>query len=496
MTEPSARRIRRPGDRVVRRRVESQQVMELPPPPVRREPPTIQSNAKRFALAYTLLVILGAGLLSTPLTTESDEGTPFVDALFTAISATAVTGLVTVDTQDHWNLIGEVIIMLLIQAGGMGFMVGASLVLLTLRRSSSLRGALIMRDGAPTISLQEARSLSGRILRFMFTVEGIGALILAAEYYPESEGVGHALWWGLFHAVSAFCNAGFDLQGDFASLYGFRDEFFIDLTIISLIQLGALSFIFFADLWDKRGFLSPRRFQPRRFWQRLNLDTKLIFITNYVLIAVGAASFAVVEWTTALQYIDETHNRIMASVFQSVSARTAGFATISYADTHTGTLFLWIGLMMIGGASASTAGGVKLATFAVVVLTIFSTLRGQSEPQYAGRRIPVALVFRAMTIIALFLAAHFLLTLMLVLTEDALGTNDYAFIDLMFETMSGLATVGVSTGITPDLTDMGKLVLCVAMFVGRLGPLTAVYALQRREERRTYSYPEAYVRMG
>jgi trk system potassium uptake protein TrkH len=179
-----------------------------------------------------------------------------------------------------------------------------------------------------------------------------------------------------------------------------------------------------------------------------------------------------------------------------VSARTAGFATIDYSQAHHATLFLWIGLMMIGGASASTAGGVKLATFAVVVLAIVSTLRGHSEPQVAGRRIPTPIVFRAITIIALFLIAHFALTLALVLTEDMIGTNDFSFLPLMFETMSGLATVGVSTGITPDLTTAGKLVLCLTMFVGRLGPLTAVYALQRREVRQSYSYPEAHVRMG
>ena len=496
MPDSGPRRIRRPGDKVVRRRVESQQVMELPAPPVRREPPTIQSNAKRFALGYAVLVLVGSLLLSTPLTTENDKGTPFIDALFTAVSATAVTGLVTLDTQEHWNLLGEAVILLLIQAGGMGFMVGASLVLLTMRRSSSLRGSLIMRDGAPTISLHEARHLSRRILVFMLVTEGVGGLILAAEFYPDSDGVLDALWYGIFHAVSAFCNAGFDLQGDFESLYGYRDEFFIDITIMTLIQMGALSFIFFADLWDKRSLLGWRTMRPRRYWQRLSLDTKLIFVTNYALILLGAVSFAAVEWNTALSYIDEPHNRVMASFFQSVSARTAGFATIDYGDAHSGTLFIWIGLMMIGGASASTAGGVKLATFAVVVLTIFSTIRGQTEPQVAGRRIPTALVFRAMTIIALYLMAHFALTLLLVLTEDMIGRNDFSFLALMFETMSGLATVGISTGVTPDLTLAGKLVMCVTMFVGRLGPLMAVYALQRREERQTYEYPEAYVRMG
>ncbi|HEV2128671.1 MAG TPA: potassium transporter TrkG [Thermomicrobiales bacterium] len=496
MVSPGPHRQRRPGDRVIRRRVDAQQVMELPPPPRRRPVPTARSNAKVFALAYIMLVAIGTVLLSSPLASESREWTPLVDALFTAISATAVTGLVTVPTQEHWSFFGEALILLMIQAGGMGFMVGASLVLITLRRSSSLRGSLIMRDGAPTLSLSEARMLTGRILRFMLVVEAIGATLLAVEYSPESDGIFDAIWWGTFHAVSAFCNAGFDLQSGGRSLYGFRESFLINLTVMSLVQLGALSFMFFADLWQRKIWLSPVHWHPRRFWYELQMDSKLILIANYSLVLFGAIAFMIIEWNTGLSHIPWALDKVVASFFQSVSARTAGFATISFSETQSGTLFLWLGMMLIGGAAASTAGGVKLATFSVVVLAVLSTVRGQVEPQFGGRRIPTVLVFRAMTIIAIFLIVHFFLTLSLVFTEDVLNREDFSFLSLMFETMSALATVGVSTGLTGDLSSAGKLVLCVAMFVGRLGPLTAVYALQRRESRQDYRYPEAWVRMG
>ncbi len=496
MTDTSSRRIRRPGDKVVRRRVEAQQVMQLPPPLRRREPPTLRSNARKFALAYALLMIIGSLLLATPYTAESRDGTPIVDAVFTAISATSVTGLVTVDTQAHWNLLGESIILLLIQLGGMGFMVGASLVLLTIRRSATLHGSLILRDGAPTISLHEARKLARRVVRFILVTELIGAVILTIEFYPKSTGLPDAVWQGMFHSISAFCNAGFDLQGGFDSLYGFRESTVIDLTIVVLVQMGALSYMVFGDLWEKRTLLRVTAFRPRRFWQRLSLDTKLILATNGALIAVGAAAFAVVEWQASLSYITQPYDRAFAALFQSVSARTAGFATIQFADAHAGTLFIWIGLMMVGGASGSMAGGVKLATFAVVVLTVLSTVRGQTEPQIAGRRIPVAIIFRAMTLIGVFMMTHFVLTLMLVLTEDAIGSGEFSFLSLMFETMSGLSTVGVSTGLTPDLSTAGKVVLCLTMLVGRLGPLAAVYALQRRQTPKPYQFPEAWVRMG
>lgn len=447
-------------------------------------------------MAYALLVLVGATLLSTPLSTERHESTPFVDSLFTAVSATAVTGLITVDTQDHWNFFGELLILIMIQLGGLGFMVGASLVLLTVRRSTSLRGNLIMRDGGPTISVHEANELSRKILKFMLVVEAAGAIILAVEFYPSADTPWDAMWFGVFHSISAFCNAGFDLQGGERSLVGFRDSILVNLTVMSLIQMGALSFMLFGDLWDKRRFWRRGKVWSRRYWSRLTLDTKLIILTNYSLVLVGAIIFLLVEWDASLSHIGSTTDRVVASFFQSVSARTAGFATISYGEAHPATLFLWIALMAIGGASGSTAGGIKLTTFALLILAIISTVRGQTEPQFSGRRVPTQLVFRAMTIAALFVIVHFLLTLVLALTEDVIASGEFGFLPLMFETMSALATVGVSTGITGDLTTAGKLVLCVAMFVGRLGPLTVMYALQRRESPKSYDYPEAYVRLG
>jgi trk system potassium uptake protein TrkH len=207
-------------------------------------------------------------------------------------------------------------------------------------------------------------------------------------------------------------------------------------------------------------------------------------------------TFLIVEWDAALAPMSGPGDRVLASIFQSVSARTAGFATISYAEAHSPTLFLWIALMGIGGAAGSTAGGIKLATFAVLVLAVISTIRGQTETQFSGRQIPTQLVFRAMTIATLYFGVHFMMTLLLTLTEDIISDGEFGFLPLMFETMSALATVGISTGITGEITTAGKLVLCVAMFVGRLGPLTVMYALQRRETPKNYSYPESYVRLG
>ncbi|MDQ3654652.1 MAG: Trk family potassium uptake protein, partial [Chloroflexota bacterium] len=242
---------RLPGNKVVRRRLDATQVIPIPYAPRRREIPHVRTHAKRFAGAFLLLVLLGAGLLSMPWVTESGERTSPLDALFTAISAAAVTGLVVVDTQDHWNLFGEIVILLLIQAGGLGFMVGASLVLTSLGRGGSLRDSLMLQDGSPTLSLDEAGDLSKRILRYILLCEAIGAAALTIQFLPDQP-PNVALWYGIFHSISAFCNAGFDLQGSFRSLSGYAESPLINIVTMLLIQAGALSFLVVNDMWLHR----------------------------------------------------------------------------------------------------------------------------------------------------------------------------------------------------------------------------------------------------
>ncbi|MEJ7900644.1 MAG: potassium transporter TrkG [Thermomicrobiales bacterium] len=473
---------RLPGNRVVRRRVDATQVLTLPEPRRRAEAPNASLHAKRFALAFTVLVLIGSLLLALPWTTESGHATPPIDAFFTAVSASAVTGLVVVDTQDHWNFFGELVILVLIQAGGLGFMVGASLVLASLRRGGSLRDSLLLQDGAPTLSLREATNLSIRILRFIVAAETIGAIALTLRLMQD-EPFPVALWHGVFTSIAAFCNAGFDLQGNFISLAGYAESTWINSVVILLIQAGALSYIVFNDIWTERR------------WARFALDVKLVLITNTILLVGGAALFLMLEWNYSMAPI-EPWARPLTALFQSTSTRTAGFATIAFGDAHPATLFLTIGLMLVGGASGSTAGGIKLATIAILVLTVVSTVRGQHETQAFGRRVSTQLVFRAMAITSLFLFAHFVLTLALAISEDVVASNDFGFLPMMFETMSAMATVGLSTGITPEVSTAGKIILCIAMYIGRLGPLTAVYALQRRQQQARYRFPEGSVRIG
>jgi len=470
--------------RLVRRQAGSRRLaLPVERPRERGGAPNVIGHSKLFVAVLLAVVLGGAALLATPWVTESGDRSGVVDAFFTAVSATAVTGLVTVETQEHWNFWGELVILVLIQLGGLGFMVGASLILLMLRRGQErLDDALLVQNGSPALTLQEASHLSGRIVRFILAVEAVGALLLTVRF-AQDRPLGEAVWHGVFHAISAFCNAGFDLQGGYVSLVPYATSPWVNTVIMLLIQAGALSYLVFADLWRVRG------------WARLALDTKLVLIGNVALLALGTMIFLVAEWNGALAQMAAPW-RPMGALFQSVAARTAGFATIGFADAHAGTLFTWIAVMFAGGAAGSTAGGIKLATVGVLVAAVLSTLRGRREVTAYERRIPNDVVLRALAVVAVMLTVHFSLTLLLVAAESLSGAPQVGFLPLMFETMSGLATVGLSTGITPGLSVAGKLVLCLAMLFGRLGPLTVAYALQRRQRPVRYRHAAGAVRIG
>lgn len=438
-------------------------------------------------LGLVVITLIGTVLLSLPWVTLSGRRTPLVDALFTSVSASSVTGLSVVDTLEHWNWWGQLILLALVQIGGLGFTVGASILLQMLRRGVSaytLRDELLLRDGSPALSIQEAVTLAGQIIRFTVIVEAAGAILIAAWFATAGQlRLLDAIWNGLFYAITAFCNAGFDLTGGFQSFRPVATDLWVNVVLMALIQLGALSYMVFADVARKRS------------WHELSLDSKIVLSLNAVLLAAGTVVFLAAEWGGALaDYAPGT--KLLASLFQSVSARSAGFTTIDWAVVNPLTLFFWLGLMFVGGASGSTSGGVRLSTFGVVLAAVSSTLRGNPETQVGNRRIATPIVFRAVTVIVIFLLIFGAGTVALSTAEHHLGHRQTPMIALMFEAMSALATTGVSTGISPALTAAGKLVLCAMMFVGHLGPLITVYALQRRQTQESYRFPEEAVRIG
>ncbi len=470
------------GNRVVKRRLNATQIISMPPLRKRPEVPSPQDRARQFVAVVLALIALGTLLLMLPVSAESGESTGVVDALFTAVSAVAVTGLVVVDTQEHWSFLGELVIIILIQLGGLGFTVGASLLLVSIGRGNSLRTTLLAQGGSPTLPLSEVLSLTRRIVRFVFLTEAIGAVSLAARFWADESPM-VAIWYGVFHSVSAFCNAGFDLQGGYQSMIGYQDSIWVNMTLIALIQAGALSYIVISDVWTKRA------------WKPLDLGTKLVVLTNAIFLAIGMVVFLALEWNDSMAGTP-IWTKTLISLFQSVAARTAGYATVNLGEVQDATLFLWVGLMMVGGASGSTAGGVKLTTIAIVAVAVVSTLRGHRSTHIFNKRIDASQVFLAVGIIAVFMLVHFILTFALALTEAAVGMKDLFFVTLMFETMSAAATVGLSTGITPFLSDAGKLILCLTMFFGRIGPLTLAYAITRHQNPARYRLAKAQVNIG
>lgn len=473
---------RRPGDRVIRRRIQATRIIELDAPAPVESPPTTLFHARVFISVFAGIILVGTLLLSLPWVTRSGEATSLDDALFTATSATTVTGLVTLDTVTHWNWFGQLIILVMIQIGGFGFMVGATMILFILgRRDIRLRDQILIRNNIPTLSLSDAVDLARSILRFTLLVEAVGAALLTLVFLRDMS-PGDAIWHGLFHSISAFCNAGFDLQGNFQSMAPYRDSIPINVIFLGIIMAGSLSYIVFADI------IYQRR------WDRLSVNTKLVLLLTLILTTIATLGFLAAEWNGAMAD-DPNWTKPMQALFQAVSGRTAGFSTVDMSSASPFTLFIYLAMMFVGGASGSTAGGVKIGTLAVVIVLILTTVKGEEEPQIYRRRLPITLIHRAITVLGLFLFAHFLVTLTLAATERVYG-SDPPFVRLLFEAMSATVTNGLSNGITPSLHTTSKVFICLAMFLGRIGPLTLVYALQTRQSVVRYRYPEETVHIG
>ena len=435
-----------------------------------------------IVLVFLGIILLGAGLLCLPAASRSGEPTPFLTSLFTATSATCVTGLIRVDTGTHWAMFGQVVILLLIQIGGLGFMTIACLFFFALRRKIGLRERMVLAQALGSDSYSGIVSLVRNILRGTAAVEGVGALILFFRFLPEF-GFGRALWYGVFHSVSAFCNAGFDVLADVdvgGSLCRYVTDPVVNFTIMALIIIGGLGFAVWGDIRHHRRF------------SRLSVYSRLVVIITTVLIFGGAGVFAALEWNNPNTIGDLTvPQKLMAALFQSVTLRTAGFATFdqnALSDVSKAASDL---LMLVGGSSGSTAGGVKTATVGVILLSAWSTARGRTSVHVMKRRIPRQAVENA--------SALFILVLLLSgLGAAFLSIADHVSLEnALYETISALCTVGLTTGITSSLGTASQIILIVLMFFGRLGIMTisvGFMAANRAEER--VSYAETKIMIG
>ncbi len=413
-----------------------------------------------------MLIVVGTGLLMLPVSTRAGVWTPPLDALFTATSAVCVTGLVVLDTASHWSAFGQVVILALVQAGGFGIMAGSTLLLLIIaRRKIGLRDRIVVKETTGELQLGGVLGVVRRVALFTVVTEIVGAMVLAIVFMVHgTAGDPFAgAWQGLFYSVSAFNNAGFDLNGGFQSLAPFAGDWFVLVPIGLLVVIGSVGWAVAADV------------TIRHRWWRLGLESKVVIMTTAAVIVVGTVAISLLQWgDPATLGALPPPERPFAALFESITLRTAGFSTMPTGAFAQSTLFVIMAMMFIGGASGSTAGGIKVNTFGLLFIAIVSTARGQTSPTAFGRRFGDPLIYRALSVALLGVAALFVTALMLSVVSGA------SFLDLLFEAVSALGTVGASTGITPTLEPVAKLIVIVAMFVGRLGPLTLVLALSAR----------------
>ena len=436
-----------------------------------------------LCLGFLLLILLGGVLLALPWSASAGASIGLGAGLFTATSAVCVTGLVVVDTGTTFSLFGQLVLLGLIQVGGLGFMVFATMIMAALGRRVTLRDRLLMRESLGATTLTGLVRLTGWYGLMALMLEGAGAALLAVRFVPLY-GWGRGLYYSLWHAVSAFCNAGFDLFGGFSSLTGFTHDPLVLVTIAVLIILGGTGFAVISEVME-------HRFS----WRAFSLHARLVLVMTGGLLLAGTVFIALTEWDNpaTLGTVDGWGNRIVNAFFQSVTMRTAGFNSVDLAAMGDGTKLVSSLLMLVGANPASTGGGIKTTTIAVVLLAVWAVIRGREDVTVMGRRIPRELVSRALAVTTVTLLVFLTGTLALTLMEN----GKVPFIDLVFETASAMATVGVTSAGTPQLSLGSKLVLVPMMYLGRVGPMTMALALASRQGEKTrLRCPEESVTIG
>ena len=459
-----------------------------------------KSPTRTLIASFLVLIISGAGLLMLPKASAPDaQNLSFVDALFTATSATCVTGLIVKNTGEDFSLMGKLIILSLIQLGGLGIVMFGAVFALLLGQALSLRESVAMQD------LLSARTLSriGNMIAFIFVgtilIEAVGAVSIFGMWGDRVDNVQQQWFCSIFHSVSAFCNAGFSLFGDSFRGYNKRPEVYV--VICPLIILGGLGFGVLYDLVniaaDRVKRFCKRRFNKRYSFsmeapKRMRLQTKIVLSVSAFLIVSGMLAILLFERYAGKSGSAEGPS-VLGALFQSITARTAGFNTIDVSALSASSRFILILLMFIGGSPGSTAGGIKTVTLAVVIMTVIAALRKRQEVEMFKRSVRIVVVGRAITVTLLFVAVLFGATLALSITENG---QPFTMSDIMFEAGSALGTVGLTTGITPSLTTAGKLIIIAVIFVGRLGPLTLLAALTFNLKPVRYNYPEEAIIVG
>ena len=469
------------ADRIVRR----PRLRDLAPVVLRigeRRPPIRLFAAPLLLLyAFILLIGLGALLLSLPIANSNNEFTPLVDAFFTSTSAVTVTGLTVVSTGTHWSDFGKIVIFGLMLIGGLGFMTFATFLLILIGQRVTLPERMLIRDTIGGDRLGGIVSLLRRIVLVVVGIYIIGMMLIfwqLSDLFP----IGEALWQSAFMSVSSFNNAGFSILPNSMSVEGLSTKFPTLLVMAILIIVGSIGWSVIVDVYKRRRF------------KRFNLDTKIIIVTSVLLWFVGGLVFFISEYSNVGTIGQlSVRDKLGLTLFESISGRTAGFTSIDFSAINDLTKLFFISLMFIGGGAGSVAGGIKVGTFAVIVIAVLSSIRGRLQAEAFGREIPHFQVNRAITVAVLGGGLVFVTSMILTFTEARSG---FVFLELLFEAVSAFGTTGLTMGIVPFLTVWGKIMLMILMVLGRLGPLALALALAPQEDARAYRYAQEGVRIG
>lgn len=421
------------------------------------------TTAQTLVVGFAVIIFIGTVLLMLPVSCRASHSTGFIDAFFTATSATCITGLVVFDTYTYWSTFGQIVILSLIQIGGLGFMTMGSVIAFILRSKISFRQRLAMSESIGLDVTSGVVRMTRHILTGTVIFEAAGALILSVKFIPEFGFVG-GIYKGIFHAVSAFCNSGMDLMGEkqiFSSLSSYTGDWIVNFTIMLLITVGGTGFFVWEDIYHSKNYKS------------LSLHSKLVISINAALVIFGAVMIFFMDFhNPATLGKLPFSSKVLASLFQSVTSRTAGFNTIDLASLSVGSTFVMMILMFIGGAPGSTAGGVKTTTIGLLFFTALASVRGNSDVNAFRHRIDHMAVFRAVTAVLLSICVVAAGTIIL-----SASNPFYSFKEIVFEVISAFGTVGLSLGITPTLTPLSKITLALIMFFGRVGVVTIMLSL-------------------
>lgn len=446
------------------------------------------STTRMIVSGFLAAIVIGTFLLSLPAASRNHTVTPLVDSLFTATTSICVTGLTVVNTLEHWSVFGQMVILLLIQFGGLGVVTFTTTIFLLLGRRITLSERLVIQDAYNLDTLKGLVKLTIRIIKGTLVVEGIGAVLFCFRLIPEYGLAG--IWKSVFLSVSAFCNAGMDILGP-DSLVSYRGDVLINVTTMLLIILGGIGFPVWWNVVEVSKGICKKEVRPRGFWSQLNLHTKLVITATLILIFGGAVILFGLEFNNS-QTIGglPMKEKVLASVFQSVTTRTAGFLTVPQENLTPAASFLSIFLMFIGGSPSGTAGGVKTVTIVMLCLSALSIAKGRKDVEIFGRRISENYIRKGLAVVLFSFTALFVSTMALSITEQA------DFLDTLYECTSAIGTVGLSRNLTGTLSTAGKLVVAITMYLGRVGPITMALAFNAKKYRGIRTLPDGKIIVG